>query len=528
MRLSTLRPSYARQLALSLISLCVVVSCSRKPAPDSHAHAPAQPSSSVVAASSDSAAVLPAASSSAGPAAASVSASSAAPDGTAPTFGEHRIYSLAIETYVRAVPNRKGRAIGYLRVGESAVRSEEPVGTDGCKDGWYAVQPQGYVCNGDNATLDPDARMLAYARPASRGQPLPFVYAAVKPHVPFYYARLPKLEDMRRIEGDDVTQSIASAKASPDPNLELLGEAMTAPQGLLDGERVPRPPGSEPRLRFKFHTGRAEPRTRLALSSWFEAEGRRFGISSQLDLVALDRVKLIKPSSFHGLQLADGEGLPVGFVRGASAVGYKIGDDGKVGETVRLEHGEALRLTGKDRKQGGATLVESADGVWVAESALIVVEPRPQPPTFVDGDDIRWIDIHIRNQSLIAYQGRRPVYVTLVSTGTGAMGDPETTHATPRGMFSIFAKHVSTRMSGDELGAEYQIDDVPYVQYFQKSYALHGAFWHDDFGHVHSHGCVNLAPIDAAWLFEFTTPEVPKDWHGVFVKSGGTVVLIGP
>lgn len=443
-------------------------------------------------------------------------------------FADDKIYSLSIQTYVRAVPSLRGRVLGYLRVGESAVRSAEPVGTDGCKDGWYAVKPEGFVCNGDNATLDPNARMLAYARGAARGQPLPFVYAAVRPQVPFYYARLPKLEDMRRIEGSDVAQSIATAKASPDPNLGLLGDPMTAPQALLDGERVPRPPGTEPRFRFKLHTGRAEPKTRLAFQTWFEAEGRRFGITSQLDLVALDRVRIIKPSTFHGVELGDGEELPVAFVRGVSATGYKFADDDKVGETVRLEHGAALRLTGKDRKRGGSRLLESSDGTWVADTALIVIEPRPQPPTFVDGDDIRWVDIHIRNQSLIAYKGKKPVYVTLVSTGTGNMGDPETTHATPRGLFSIFSKHVSTRMSGDEIGGEYLIDDVPYVQYFHKSYALHGAFWHDDFGHVHSHGCVNLAPIDAAWLFEFTTPEVPADWHGAFVKAGGTAVLIGP
>ena len=81
-------------------------------------------------------------------------------------------------------------------------------------------------------------------------------------------------------------------------------------------------------------------------------------------------------------------------------------------------------------------------------------------------------------------------------------------------------------MSGDELGAEYLIDDVPYVQYFHKSYAIHGAFWHDSFGQVHSHGCVNLAPADAAWVFEFTSPELPESWHGAFAQSGGTTVFI--
>ena len=69
---------------------------------------------------------------------------------------------------------------------------------------------------------------------------------------------------------------------------------------------------------------------------------------------------------------------------------------------------------------------------------------------------------------------------------------------------------------------------MPFVQYFHKGYALHGAYWHDDFGKVRSHGCVNLAPKDAAWLFEWTDPSVPRDWHGVLNKDRGTVVYIHP
>jgi hypothetical protein len=54
--------------------------------------------------------------------------------------------------------------------------------------------------------------------------------------------------------------------------------------------------------------------------------------------------------------------------------------------------------------------------------------------------------------------------------------------------------------------------------YFQLAYALHSAFWHDSFGHPHSHGCVNLAPRDAKWLFEFVEPPLPTGWHGVYPK----------
>ncbi len=93
----------------------------------------------------------------------------------------------------------------------------------------------------------------------------------------------------------------------------------------------------------------------------------------------------------------------------------------------------------------------------------------------------------------------------------------------------IYQKHVSSTMDGDEDQADsYALRDVPFVQYFHKGYALHGTYWHDEFGKIRSHGCVNLSPIDSAWLFEWTDPSVPPDWHGVVNKDRGTVVLVRP
>jgi hypothetical protein len=64
--------------------------------------------------------------------------------------------------------------------------------------------------------------------------------------------------------------------------------------------------------------------------------------------------------------------------------------------------------------------------------------------------------------------------------------------------------------------------------FFDKAVALHGAFWHRDFGHVHSHGCVNLPPIDARWVFDFTSPHLPAAWSAVFPTQleRGTLVRV--
>jgi lipoprotein-anchoring transpeptidase ErfK/SrfK len=117
------------------------------------------------------------------------------------------------------------------------------------------------------------------------------------------------------------------------------------------------------------------------------------------------------------------------------------------------------------------------------------------------------------------------VYATLVSTGKDGLGDPETTHSTPRGEFVIHTKHVSATMNGDEVGDEFDLRDVPYVEYFTQGFAFHAAYWHDAFGTPHSHGCVNLSPLDARFLFHFTEPAVPQGWHGAFARDGSYVSI---
>ena len=74
----------------------------------------------------------------------------------------------------------------------------------------------------------------------------------------------------------------------------------------------------------------------------------------------------------------------------------------------------------------------------------------------------------------------------------------------------------------------YAIEGVPWVQYFSEGVALHAAFWHDQFGHRHSHGCVNLSPLDAKKVFYWSEPKLPRGWHAVWAtaENRGTVVHI--
>jgi lipoprotein-anchoring transpeptidase ErfK/SrfK len=140
----------------------------------------------------------------------------------------------------------------------------------------------------------------------------------------------------------------------------------------------------------------------------------------------------------------------------------------------------------------------------------------------------RWIDVELASQTLVAYQGDRPVFATLVSTGKGREG---TELATPKGESRIWVKLESSNMDNledEEAERYYAIEDVPYVQFFAKGVGLHGAFWHRSFGQVRSHGCVNLAPLDAQRLFSFTSPHLPAGWTAVLPTDveEGTIVRV--
>lgn len=105
------------------------------------------------------------------------------------------------------------------------------------------------------------------------------------------------------------------------------------------------------------------------------------------------------------------------------------------------------------------------------------------------------IYVDLSTQTLEAFQGNSLILKTFVSTGKW---DP-----TPIGNFYIWEKLLSTRMAGGQGADAYDLPNVPYVMYFYEGYGLHGAYWHDNFGHPMSHGCVNLRQIDARTLYNW-------------------------
>ncbi len=437
-----------------------------------------------------------------------------------------RAASIAWRTWIYTDVGPTRTRYGYLRAGAVFDVRGPSIVNDGCRGGWYRVNPRGFVCLGLGATLNlQNPVVVASSTRPTRAEGLPYLYALSSEPSPLLYFRLPSAREMRESEGDVSGRTELLRGRLVHSGLDALLVPAAPPDFLLGGHKLVKPHGVAQPLRFAYHAGAANPESGFAIGRTFDWERRLFGLTTELDIIALDRTKPVVPSSFHGLALDGSDDLPVGFAIPGFAQRYEDRGSGPLMPTGALGRREAVPLTGK-RRPGG--VLEATDGSFVAASALRVIPRRTSFPSFATGDR-KWVDVSVKEQSLVAYVGRRPVYVTLVSTGRSGLMDPEKTDSTVRGTFMIYEKDVSSTMDGDEDHADsFNLHDVPFVQYFHKGYALHGTYWHDEFGKTRSHGCVNLSPIDAAWLFEWTDPSVPADWHAVLNKERGTVVLVRP
>lgn len=204
-------------------------------------------------------------------------------------------------------------------------------------------------------------------------------------------------------------------------------------------------------------------------------------------------IRLAKPSLFRG-ERAPAE--VTAFMLRASA---RWPARGQAGPPVPVDRQARWRVKAFDRN-----VVETDEGVLRRHDLRLAVahrRPASVPP------QARWVHVDLNEQALTAYEGDRLVFATLVSTGKKG-------HETPEGIFKVWLKTVHHRMTGSE-STPYEVDEVPFTQFFRRGVALHGAFWHDAFGAAVSHGCVNLSLADAEWLFQWAPPELPQGWHAI-------------
>jgi lipoprotein-anchoring transpeptidase ErfK/SrfK len=418
------------------------------------------------------------------------------------------------------------RLIGLLRYGTSvALRSTDLVRGEGCRGGFYAIEPRGFVCNDHAVTLTPSQRLVDAAAAVAVGPgPLPFRYAW-SDGAPMYN-RIPTAAEQARAERglgpaggkrkpfgkrrngyQDRAELDPIEPTDPVPPF-LLGGAMIADgrQGLVN---QPIPPASM-----------------LSFTKAFAAEGRTFLLSADHSIVPADRVRIFKPSSFHGTRLGGDVQLPLAWMRATAKPQHRRSAAGAFEMTGGTWPAKGfVRLTGVSADEGRTHYLETMDHddtgatLWIAEKDATVVEAAKRPANGVKPGQ-KWIVVSITNGTLVAYEGMTPVFATLMSPGRGGVPikghDNVQDSTTPLGTYNITFKDKVSTMSPDKPGEPRTqwIADVPHTQYFDPPFALHAAYWHDRFGEPTSAGCINVSPLDAELLFQWSDPPVPEEWQG--------------
>ncbi len=472
-----------------------------------------------------------------------------------------KLAPLRLVTPVYPEPDSRAEAVGYLRLGARVARSVEPVSRDDCAGGWYAVRPVGFVCVGDTATTDVEHPLVrALDVEPRRERPMPYRYGFLRAIAP-NYLRVPTVAEQRQYEmrlerhlrnyhklkdrwdaldvgANDIPLSPSGAAVGKIPD-HAVPLDMSERYGGSGDDRVPWwlngdrhiPNVSSFRAphyaviadRIKRHAG-------VAMIGTFvsdEASGnRRFAVTTDLRLLPTDKVKASSGSPFHGAEIGE-VGLPIAFPIADQTYEYTLeGSALRRGE--RVARREVVPLTGRVKRLRGVRVVETRSGTWLRSEDLKTAAKPTSLPSWARGNT-KWIDVSIANQVLVLWEGDKPVYATLVSSGRGGLGDPGTPLLTPRGTFRIYQKHVTTTMDSDAADDEFELRDVPWVMYFKGGYALHAAYWHDDFGRARSHGCINLSPVDARYVFMWSAPQVPAHWHAAYARDpfeAGTIVHI--
>jgi lipoprotein-anchoring transpeptidase ErfK/SrfK len=419
------------------------------------------------------------------------------PATVAPTFGKNSEAKVmptdrpmlgvtSFTTVVFAEPKETAKRIGYLRLGARVPRSEEAHSTTkSCPGGWYEILPAGYVCVGKEATLDLDHPVLhaAELRP-NLSAPLPYRYGFVRAVLPLYLI-VPNAEQQLKAEfklkehldwyaenGAEVNKMKLGAwdvpvddRGVPIPGKALgeLGEQKNStelglgqlfgaksdadpiPAWLADGKRtIPNVSDFEV-PEYATFADRARRFTGLAFVGSFATGedhfNRRFGITTDLRLAPLSKVKPDSGSPWHGVEITDPAELPFAFVREDGATRYSV-TDGAATRGQELEFRSRIKLTGKLKKAEGERYYSTVDGGFVRASDVgLIIAPRTWPKVAEEGG--KWIEVSIGEQTLTMWEGKRPIYATLVSTGRQE-------YPTITGEFKIRNKHITATMDSNE------------------------------------------------------------------------------
>ena len=172
--------------------------------------------------------------------------------------------------------------------------------------------------------------------------------------------------------------------------------------------------------------------------------------------------------------------------------------------TISRKFGVPIATIIKINKLGGASRIYVGQKlrVPVQEQKKKTGQDKKAPTSTYKGPNVpKWIEVDLSQQRLYAHEYDDVVFTTRISSGVAG-------HRTPIGKFRVWAKVPSQTMSGPG----YRLPNVQWVMYFAGENAIHGTYWHNNFGRPMSHGCVNATNQAAKWLYNWA----PK----------GTIVIV--
>ncbi len=192
----------------------------------------------------------------------------------------------------------------------------------------------------------------------------------------------------------------------------------------------------------------------------------------------------------------------------------------------KIYYGSVYRAVSAVQDEQGQWWYRLQDGIayspgpYVLASSLRYLPDAVVSPLSPDRTDKK-IVVDVAKQELTCFEGDTPVLSTRTATGYGS-------NRTPRGEYQVVRKNYTSYMIGGEGSDHYDLPGVAFPTYFTwSSIAVHGTYWHNDYGRPRSHGCVNVSNDAALFVFRWTTPAVPYDQSSLIVKQGeGTKVVV--
>jgi hypothetical protein len=451
-------------------------------------------------------------------------------------------------------PSLSAKKLGELRVGAPVARSKEPYSRSDCDGGWYAVRPRGFVCVGAGASLDPTVAARGAPAAPELEHAMPYRYARARTENVPLYARAPSPAeqlatepDLKKIlgRGEDKDPLGAAADDVPlDPRGVPSGPPVLLPggEGIEGGKRTVAsyfgfgadavaPSFAPPPADGGVKAGALRKGSGVALAGSLELESttglRRFGVTADGQLVPVDRLRPALGSTWHGIDL-DKVGLPVAFVHHLGVHTFSLARGKATKHDDEVERRTAVPLTGKFRTVEGVRYEETREGQWMRSQDLMVIVKRHKYPDFAKGVQ-KWMDVSIASQTLTAYEGQKPIYATLVSTGRDQLKDPEQSASTPRGAFRVIGRHVTRALDPREVSGSFDVTSAPWVLELEGGFSLAGMYWGDGVGEAGSYHDIALAPIDAHRLWAWADAELPlpEGWQAVYEQGGGGHAMAG-